>query len=622
MKKSILRTFVLLALIFCCVLVTSCKKGDDSSNDDQSNVQDNNNNNNNQNQGGQTYTITYELNGGTISGQATSYDGSKDIILVTPTREGYTFGGWFENSDCTGSPVTKLPKGQSGAKTYYAKWNQSVVTGTTSKWPLNQIGFNGGGAKFGIKVLPVAEFDPLNAGYTGDSKALKQAHLNAVEAAYDIDIEYVAYGDDEAWGPTRVKAINDSYLDGSYLAENIYVVNISSQWIPTLVRGNSLTSLETYFANAGYEQNSAINQSVTVKRKIYGYQTGAARPDYFMYYNVTKVASIGMEDPAELWFKGEWTWSKFDAWVKDAQTKLGENQFAIDCGYAEFSIGAVAAQGQQMIDSKGKVMFTRSAVTQVFDQMQSYYRSGYWDKGHGVQDVATNFKLGNTLLHTGSLWFLKEPTRFTPEGMEGGIDFKIGVVPYPIADNQEVTVHTAPYTYYDTEGNEVSVEEPIIGRNNTPLTTKSGEQIYGVDYTSTSFQMPYTGGTCYSFMNYDNTPSGITSEIAYNIMYDLNSGMIDDPEYAGITADEGYETYLMKKFDYQLDIDVVMSVQDESLSYYELMEVASMTVGDGSHFGNGYWAFASQLITGSDTPKTKLDEQKPIYEAALIEIGF
>ena len=610
MKKSIIRTLVLLAVVFGCVLGASCGGGGDDT--------------------GKTteYTITFELNGGTLTSQLSKYDGKADITLPTPKKEGFEFAGWYEKADFSGSKVTKIVKGTTGDKKFYAKWNESAF-GATAKWALNQIGFNGNGMVFGIKCLPVAEFDPLNAQYTGDSKALKQAHLAAVESAYNVDIQYIAYGDDEQWGPVRVKAINESYLDGSYLNENIYVVNISTQWIPTLNKGGSLAALYNvgtdtgYFKDAGYVQNTAINQAVTVQKNAYGYEPGAARPDYFLYYNATKAAEIGMADPAELWLTGQWNVTTFDQWVKEAQAKLGDEEYAIDCGYAEYSIGAVAARGLQMINpTRATVNFTGSSITAVFDEMQSYYRTGLWDTKHGVQDVATNFKAGKTLLQTGSLWFLKEPTRFTPAEMDGGIDFEIGVVPYPVAYEQYPTVYTEPYEYVNTEGNIVSVTEPLTARDGNTLKDSMGREVYGVDYTTTTYQIPYTGGTCYSFMNYDSTPSGMNSNVAFRIMHDLESGMIEDPELAELTLDERYENYLSTKFDNAIDINVVMSVQADSLSYYELMEFASMIVGDGSHFGSGYWAFCSQLITGSDTPAIKLQEIKGQYEDALTQIGI
>ncbi len=611
MKKSIIKTLVLIAFAVVCCCTVSCKKKDNNT--------------------AKTYNLTLELNGGSLASAVTSYTNDADFVLPTPTKEGNTFAGWYEKSDLTGSAVSKIAKGSTGDKTFYAKWNASQ-TATEAKWELNRIGFSGNQMDFKIKVLPVSDFDPYQTGYTAADKYIKQAHMSEVESAYDINIEYVAWGDDEKWGPDRVKQINTRFVDGTYKRDNVYVVNISSQWIPTLVQGKSLAALYNYgagtgiFADAGYEQNSTINETLAVNKKVYGYEPGSARPDYFLYYNATKVAKLNLEDPAALWLKGEWTWSKFDSWVRNAQSMLGANEYAIDCGYAEFSIGAVAGQGQKMVDaSRAQVVFDKSGVTDVFDAMQQYYRNGFWDKAHGVQDVSTNFKLGQTLLHTGSLWFLKESTRFTPASEEGGITFEIGIVPYPIDDETkaDVIVHTEPYEKLDSEGNTVQVTTPLTTRDNKTLQTSTGKDIYGVDYTNSTFHIPYTGGSCYSVLDFTQDSNGMNPTVAFNILNDLIGAQPDNPDNKGLTNDELYANSIRKKLDSQIDIDVIMSVQDPDLSYYELMEVISMTVGNGSHFQNeGYWVFASGLISSEDTPATKFKEIKSKYQDALIALGY
>ncbi len=632
MKKSFIRTLVILAFVFVCVFTVSCKKHKTHTYENGVCTECGEKDPNYEGQGTQTneYKVTLELNGGSLSSPLSKYNTNADTILPTPTKEGNQFLGWYSSADFSGSAVSKIAKGSTGDKTFYAKWGTTVVP--DAKWPLNQIGFNGNLMEFNIKVLPVSDFDPFNGDYNASDKSIKQAHMSEVESAYNIDIEYVAWGDDEKWGPDRVKMINTRFVDGTYKRDGVYVVNISSQWIPTLVQGKSLAELYNYgsetgiFKDAGYEQNSTINETLAVNKKVYGYEPGSARPDYFLYYNATKVALLNLEDPAELWLTGEWTWSKFDAWVRDAQSKLGANEFAIDCGYAEFSIGAVAAQGQKMIDAdSSRVVFDKSGVTDVFDAMQQYYQNGFWDKAHGVQDVSTNFKLGQTLLHTGSIWFLKESTRFTPSTEDGGIQFNVGMVPYPIADDTKslVEVHTEPYTAVDSQGNLYEVTTPIVTRDQQTLKTAAGEEVYGVDYSNTSFKIPYTGGTCYSVLDFKPDASGMNTQVAFRIMYDLISAQPDNPDNKGLTNDELYANSIRKKLDASIDLEVIMSVQNPDLSYYELMEVISMTVGNGSHFQNeGYWVFASGLISSEDTPATKFKEIKSKYEDALIALGY
>ncbi len=53
-------------------------------------------------------------NGGTFPEGTEFAEGT----LATPTKEGSTFGGWYDNSDCLGDAVTSPEAG----KTYYAKW--------------------------------------------------------------------------------------------------------------------------------------------------------------------------------------------------------------------------------------------------------------------------------------------------------------------------------------------------------------------------------------------------------------------------------------------------------------------------------------------------------------------
>ena len=72
------------------------------------------------------YTITYNLNGGTNpSGAVGRYNVETDTFnLPTPTKSGNQFLGWYTNSSFTGSVVSKISKGSTGNKTYYAKWKE------------------------------------------------------------------------------------------------------------------------------------------------------------------------------------------------------------------------------------------------------------------------------------------------------------------------------------------------------------------------------------------------------------------------------------------------------------------------------------------------------------------
>ena len=83
-----------------------------------------------------TYAVTLNTNGGTInSGNVTGYTYGVGATLPTDvTRTGYTFKGWYDNKNLTGSPVTAIGGAETGNKEYWAKWeiNQYTITFDTN----------------------------------------------------------------------------------------------------------------------------------------------------------------------------------------------------------------------------------------------------------------------------------------------------------------------------------------------------------------------------------------------------------------------------------------------------------------------------------------------------------
>ena len=78
-----------------------------------------------------TYSISYDLDGGSISGQKTSYDVETDTFtLPTPSKAGYTFVGWTGSNGSTAQKSVSIAKGSTGNKTYTANWsiNQYTLT--------------------------------------------------------------------------------------------------------------------------------------------------------------------------------------------------------------------------------------------------------------------------------------------------------------------------------------------------------------------------------------------------------------------------------------------------------------------------------------------------------------
>lgn len=73
------------------------------------------------------YSITYNLNGGSITGQPTTYNIESNITLPTPTRTGYTFAGWT-GTGLSSATKTVTIKNATGNRTYTATWTAIKYT--------------------------------------------------------------------------------------------------------------------------------------------------------------------------------------------------------------------------------------------------------------------------------------------------------------------------------------------------------------------------------------------------------------------------------------------------------------------------------------------------------------
>ena len=75
----------------------------------------------------EVYTITYNLDGGTVIENPNNYTiESETITLNNPTKEGYIFIGWTGSNGAVPEKTVTIPKGTTGNKQYTANWNKEV----------------------------------------------------------------------------------------------------------------------------------------------------------------------------------------------------------------------------------------------------------------------------------------------------------------------------------------------------------------------------------------------------------------------------------------------------------------------------------------------------------------
>ena len=160
-----------------------------------------------------TYTVTLHANGGTINnGNVTSYTYGVGATLPTAddmTYTGYTFKGWYDNENLTGSPVTAIGDTETGNKEYWAKWeiNQYTISfdtnGGSEIAPITQ--------DYGTKITAPA--DPTRKGYTfkGWDKEIPKtmpAENITVKAQWEINQYTIAF---DTNGGSEIAPITQDY---------------------------------------------------------------------------------------------------------------------------------------------------------------------------------------------------------------------------------------------------------------------------------------------------------------------------------------------------------------------------------------------------------------------------
>ncbi len=86
---------------------------------------------------GTEYAITYSLDGGTISGDASyTYVSGHETDLPDAEKDGYDFGGWYLD-EALQQPLVVIDTNTSGDLALYACWVESDHTGTAYRWDVS-----------------------------------------------------------------------------------------------------------------------------------------------------------------------------------------------------------------------------------------------------------------------------------------------------------------------------------------------------------------------------------------------------------------------------------------------------------------------------------------------------
>ncbi len=135
-----------------------------------------------------SYPLSFVLNGGSVDVVLpSSYTIlSETIVLPIPSRDGYTFEGWYMTPDFSSNQVTELPTGSWGNKIYYAKWEEITEKETYALI----LDYTADGSNR-YPMIFVQSAVPISAGETYDSKTYGKQKVKYAYTGFE-DVDYGA----------------------------------------------------------------------------------------------------------------------------------------------------------------------------------------------------------------------------------------------------------------------------------------------------------------------------------------------------------------------------------------------------------------------------------------------
>ena len=302
----------------------------------------------------------------------------------------------------------------------------------------------------------IGEIDPHHDDYKQLDKNAKIKAWDEAEVKYNCDVAVEPYDDTATWGTPRRDWINNNATSGNVPAD---IYTISSAWLAGFVAAGSALDVLPYYEKYGKNQMEPSQlECGTIAGKLYIVSTGTSQAksyaDHGLYYNVDKLAALGVKDPAQMFLDGEWTYSGFEAWCKEVQTQLGEGEYAIGGHSYYYWLGMTAAGGVKITDASQLIINIDSIVSKnalsllnrlVVDGAMN--PTADWAEGGGDD----GFQKQTTLMTSGRYWFIHATNRWNQGMWAEGEYPNIGYVPYPYPDTmskEDTRVSTTGGTVY------------------------------------------------------------------------------------------------------------------------------------------------------------------------------
>lgn len=202
-----------------------------------------------------SHKINYaNLPEGTTNSNPTSYTEGETITLVDPVLAGYTFDGWFDNAECTGTKITEISASYTTDITLYAKFTKDSSAKVT-KWKLVT---DASSLKVGDEIVIASNSKGAIAGsLSGKFLTVVEATFNSGKSEITSSISsesiFVLGGEVDKWTLTN----SNGKMLGASAAKSLAEAKGTTTWKITIASNNAtISSTNSSYGKILYNVNS------------------------------------------------------------------------------------------------------------------------------------------------------------------------------------------------------------------------------------------------------------------------------------------------------------------------------------------------------------------------------
>lgn len=269
-----------------------------------------------------------------------------------------------------------------------------------------------------------------NPGYAGDElDVIRFENVKRIEDTFNVNIECV-----NLTYSGVVDSINTSILAGAPDCD-VYMCSLSLG-VPAAFNGYVQDLREILPADSDIFTTKTVMKGVSFGSSDAVYlmkPVGAMEGTYPMMYNRQLVEEAGLEDPYELWERGEWTWDKFleyaIATTKDLDGDGVTDQWGFDAFVEESMSGFLMSNGANIAATPEEKFSSPEVgeVLQLLQDMEVVYKCAMPIGDGSVDAHRGSWRNGNIAFSIGAAWIMGDAYNG-----ENPVEFDFVYIPFPV----------------------------------------------------------------------------------------------------------------------------------------------------------------------------------------------